>query len=55
MTVKDLRGKRVALAASGGLDSCTVTRWLSDQGVEPLFALLEVEVKVLPRSAIVAA
>ncbi len=34
MTVKDLRGKRIALAASGGLDSCTVTRWLADQGVE---------------------
>ena len=34
MTVNDLKGKRVALAASGGLDSCTVTRWLSDLGVE---------------------
>ncbi len=34
MTVKDLKGKRVALASSGGLDSCTVTRWLADQGVE---------------------
>ncbi len=34
MTVKDLRGKRIVLAASGGLDSCTVARWLTDQGVE---------------------
>ncbi|MDA0747711.1 MAG: argininosuccinate synthase, partial [bacterium] len=36
MTVKELKGKRVALAASGGLDSCTVTRWLVDNGVEVL-------------------
>ena len=34
MTVNDLKGKRVALAASGGLDSCTVTRWLVDNGVD---------------------
>ena len=34
MTVNDLKGKQVALAASGGLDSCTVTKWLTDQGVE---------------------
>ena len=34
MKVADIRGKRIALAASGGLDSCTVTRWLADQGVE---------------------
>jgi argininosuccinate synthase len=34
MTVHELKGKRIALAASGGLDSCTVTRWLCDQGVE---------------------
>ena len=34
MTVNDLKGKTVALAASGGLDSCTVTRWLVDQGVD---------------------
>ena len=34
MKVEDIRGKRIALAASGGLDSCTVTRWLADQGVE---------------------
>ena len=34
MTVKDLRGKTIALAASGGLDSCTVTKWLVERGVE---------------------
>ena len=28
MNVEDLEGKTIALAASGGLDSCTVTRWL---------------------------
>lgn len=32
-TVSDLKGKTVAFAASGGLDSCTVTRWLTDHGV----------------------
>ena len=34
MTVKELKGTQVALAASGGLDSCTVTKWLVDEGVE---------------------
>ena len=34
MKLADIRGKRIALAASGGLDSCTVTRWLADHGVE---------------------
>lgn len=33
MKVSDLKGKTVAMAVSGGLDSCTVTRWLADQGV----------------------
>ncbi len=28
-----LRGKTIAFAASGGLDSCTITRWLVDNGV----------------------
>jgi argininosuccinate synthase len=32
-TVADLKGKTVALAASGGLDSCTVTKWLTEHGV----------------------
>jgi argininosuccinate synthase len=33
MRVSDLKGQAVAFAASGGLDSCTITRWLSEQGV----------------------
>ncbi|MFM5338899.1 argininosuccinate synthase [Aeromonas enteropelogenes] len=34
MDVNNLRGKRIAFAASGGLDSCTITHWLAAQGVE---------------------
>ncbi|HEY9659207.1 MAG TPA: argininosuccinate synthase, partial [Allocoleopsis sp.] len=33
MKAQDLKGKTIAFAGSGGLDSCTVTRWLADQGV----------------------
>jgi argininosuccinate synthase len=33
-TVADLKGKTVAFAASGGLDSCTVTKWLTEHGVK---------------------
>ncbi|GAC1336718.1 MAG: argininosuccinate synthase [Isosphaeraceae bacterium] len=33
MVVGDLKGKTVGFAASGGLDSCTITRWLTDEGV----------------------
>lgn len=33
MTIHDLKGKAVAFAASGGLDSCTSTRWMADHGV----------------------
>lgn len=33
-TVRDLKGKTVAAAVSGGLDSCTLTRWLTDNGVK---------------------
>jgi argininosuccinate synthase len=33
MKAQDLRGKTIAFAGSGGLDSCTITRWLTDQGV----------------------
>lgn len=33
MNVKDLKGQTIAFAASGGLDSCTITHWLTDQGV----------------------
>jgi argininosuccinate synthase len=32
-TLADLKGQTVAFAASGGLDSCTVTKWLSENGV----------------------
>jgi argininosuccinate synthase len=34
MKAQDLKGKTIAFAGSGGLDSCTITRWLSDQGVK---------------------
>lgn len=33
MKLNDLKGKTVGFAASGGLDSCTITRWLTEQGV----------------------
>jgi len=33
MKLDQLQGKTVGFAASGGLDSCTVTRWLTDHGV----------------------
>ncbi len=33
MKLEALKGKTVGFAASGGLDSCTVTRWLADHGV----------------------
>lgn len=32
-TVADLKGQTIAFAASGGLDSCTITRWLTENGV----------------------
>ena len=32
-TVSALKGKTIAFAASGGLDSCTITRWLTENGV----------------------
>jgi argininosuccinate synthase len=32
-TLADLKGQTVAFAASGGLDSCTVTQWLTENGV----------------------
>src|SRR5947208_7614162 len=33
MTLDDLKGQTVAFAASGGLDSCTVTKFLTENGV----------------------
>jgi len=34
MNVQDLKGQTIAFAASGGLDSCTITHWLTEQGVK---------------------
>ncbi|EKD29108.1 MAG: hypothetical protein ACD_79C00063G0006 [uncultured bacterium] len=34
MQIKDLKGKTIAFASSGGLDSCTVTKWLTENGVK---------------------
>jgi argininosuccinate synthase len=34
MNVSDLSGKTIAFAASGGLDSCTTTKWLTEHGVK---------------------
>lgn len=33
MNIKTLHGKTVGAAVSGGLDSCTITKWLVDNGV----------------------
>lgn len=33
MKAQDLKGKTIGFAGSGGLDSCTITRWLADMGV----------------------
>jgi argininosuccinate synthase len=33
MDVTQLKGKTIGFAGSGGLDSCTITRWLADNGV----------------------
>ncbi len=33
MNIKTLEGKTVGAAVSGGLDSCTITKWLVDNGV----------------------
>lgn len=34
MDVKDLRGKKIAFAASGGLDGFTINDWLAQQDIE---------------------
>ncbi len=34
MNVNDLKGQTIAFAASGGLDSCTITHWLTENGVK---------------------
>lgn len=33
MKASELKGQTIAFAGSGGLDSCTITRWLANQGV----------------------
>ena len=34
MNVSDLKGQKIMMAVSGGLDSCTISHWLCQQGVE---------------------
>ena len=34
MNVTELKGKTIGFLASGGLDSCTITHWLSETGVK---------------------
>lgn len=34
MKASELKGQTIAFAGSGGLDSCTITRWLANQGVK---------------------
>lgn len=34
MKAQDFQGQTIAFAGSGGLDSCTITRWLTDMGVD---------------------
>src|ERR1700733_15293742 len=34
MNVNDLKGQTIAFAASGGLDSCTITHWLTESSVK---------------------
>lgn len=33
-TLSEIKDKKIAFAGSGGLDSCTITRWLSDSGIQ---------------------
>lgn len=66
-TVADLKGQTVAFAASGGLDSCTVTKWLTEHDVtvvaftadmaqpdEPNFAEVEARMRACGASDFVA-
>ena len=34
MNIEELKGKTVMMAVSGGLDSCTITQWLTENGVD---------------------
>lgn len=41
MQAHELKGQTIAFAASGGLDSCTITRWLTDLGVKVVAITLD--------------
>lgn len=41
MNASELRGQTIAFAGSGGLDSCTITRWLADQDVRVVAMTLD--------------
>src|ERR1043166_4882093 len=41
MNAEQLRGQTIAFAGSGGLDSCTITRWLTDLGVKVVCITLD--------------
>jgi argininosuccinate synthase len=41
MNAHDLKGQTIAFAGSGGLDSCTITRWLTDLGVKVVSVTLD--------------
>lgn len=42
MNAHELKGQTIAFAGSGGLDSCTVTRWLTDLGVKVVSVTLDI-------------
>jgi argininosuccinate synthase len=41
MNARSLAGQTIAFAGSGGLDSCTITRWLTDLGVRVVVYTLD--------------
>ncbi|MBX7246876.1 MAG: argininosuccinate synthase [Candidatus Sumerlaeaceae bacterium] len=41
MKAHELKGQTIAFAGSGGLDSCTITRWLTDLGVKVVSMTLD--------------
>lgn len=41
MNARELKGQTIAFAGSGGLDSCTITRWLTDLGVKVVSMTLD--------------
>jgi argininosuccinate synthase len=41
MKAHELKGQTIAFAGSGGLDSCTITRWLTDLGVKVVSVTLD--------------